>query len=255
MLPKRTIGRTGVEGSILGFGCMRLPLAGPRPDQIDRDLAISMIRNAIDGGVNYVDTAYPYHPVAGREKPGASEPLVAEALSGGYREKVLLATKLPTWLVETRRDMDRLLDEQLGRLGVRRLDFSLAHNLNAGVWDNLQALDLRGFMDSAVKDGRIRFPAFSFHDNYALFEKIVGYYDWSFAQIQYNYLDRDYQAGRRGVELAASKGMGLVVMEPLRGGFLVDLVSEACREILRKARPDWSLPAWGLNWLWNQPEV
>ena len=170
MIQKRTIGRTGVETSILGFGCMRLPLVGPNPDQIDRDQAVAMIREAVDSGVNYVDTAYHYHPVAGREKPGASEPLVAEALSGGYRERVILATKLPTWLVETRRDMDRLLDEQLRRLDTKRLDFYLAHNLNASVWNKMLDLDLRGFMDEAVKDGRIRFPAFSFHDNYDLFD-------------------------------------------------------------------------------------
>ena len=255
MIAKRKIGQTGLAASILGFGCMRLPLRGPNPDQIDRDLAIGMIREAIDRGVNYVDTAYPYHPIAGRSSPGASEPLVAEALAGGYRERTLLATKLPTWLVQSRKDMDRFLDDQLRRLDVRQLDFYLAHNLNASVWEGLVANDLFGFLDEAVKDGRIRFPAFSFHDNYDLFEKIVTSYDWSFAQIQYNYLDKDFQAGRKGVELAAGRGMGLVVMEPLRGGYLVDLVPDAPKAVFAAARPDWSLPAWGLNWLWNQPEL
>ena len=255
MIAKRAIGRTGVETSILGFGCMRLPLVGPKPDQIDRDQAIAMIRESIDRGVNYVDTAYPYHPIAGRENPGASEPLVAEALAGGYRERTILATKLPTWLVQSRADMDRFLDEQLKRLGVRTIDFYLAHNLNVSVWDSMISLGLREFMDEAVKDGRIRFPAFSFHDSYSLFETIVTSYDWSFAQIQYNYLDKDYQAGRRGVELAHGRGMGLVVMEPLRGGYLVDLMPESQKKVLAKARPGWSLPAWGFHWLWSQPEL
>jgi predicted aldo/keto reductase-like oxidoreductase len=256
MIPQRTIGRTGEKGSLLGFGCMRLPLNGPTPDFIDRDLAVSMIRTAIDRGVNYVDTAYPYHPgPGGRESPGASEPLVADALAGGYREKVLLATKLPTWLVKKRSDMDRFLDEQLKRLKVPAVDFYLAHNLNASVWDGLLEMGLREFFDSAVKDGRIRYPAFSFHDIYSLFERIVTSYDWAMGQIQYNYLDQNFQAGRKGVELAASRGMGLVIMEPLRGGFLVNHVPPEPRAWLNQARPDWSLPAWGLNWLWNQPEI
>jgi predicted aldo/keto reductase-like oxidoreductase len=255
-IAKRPIGKTGEQVSLLGFGCMRLPLTGPSPDMIDRELAIRMIRTAIDRGVNYIDTAYAYHPGGGgRDAPGASEPLVAETLADGYREKVLLATKLPTWLVKTRADMDRFLDQQLKRLNVSTIDFYLAHNLNAAVWDRLVALGMKEFFDGAVKDGRIRFPAFSFHDVYQLFERIVDSYDWALAQIQYNYLDRDYQAGQRGVKLAASRGMGLVIMEPLRGGFLVNHVPPNARSILTEVRQDWSLPAWGLNWLWNQPEI
>jgi predicted aldo/keto reductase-like oxidoreductase len=255
MIEKRPIGRTGESASILGFGCMRLPLKSSYPEDIDKELAIDMIRSAIDRGVNYVDTAYPYHSGVNRNSPGASEPLVAEALADGYREKVLLATKLPTWLVNTRSDMDRLLDVQLKRLRVSRIDFYLAHNLNSSVWDNLVECKLFDFMDSAVKDGRIRYPGFSFHDQYPLFEKIVGSYDWAMGQIQYNYLDRDFQAGQKGLKLAHSKGIGVVIMEPLRGGFLVNHMAPAPREILKKARPDWTLPAWGFNWLWNQPEI
>ncbi|MDR1677007.1 MAG: aldo/keto reductase, partial [Deltaproteobacteria bacterium] len=192
MITKRKLGQTGESATILGFGCMRLPLKGPSPDDIDTELATNMIRTAIDRGVNYIDTAYPYHSAGTRNNPGASEPLVAEALADGYREKVLLATKLPTWLITSRSDMDRYLDEQLKRLRVSRIDFYLAHNLNVSVWDNLVNFGLREFMDSAVKDGRIGYPAFSFHDNYSLFERIVVSYDWAMAQIQYNYLDRDF---------------------------------------------------------------
>jgi predicted aldo/keto reductase-like oxidoreductase len=255
MIQKRLLGRSGAEGTILGFGCMRLPLNGPKLDNIDLELATNMLRKAIDRGVNYVDTAYPYHSGGTRQTPGASEPFVAQALAGGYREKVLLATKLPTWMVESHDDMNKLLDSQLKRLDVRQIDFYLAHNINISVWDKLISLGMREFYDEAVKDGRIRFPSFSFHDSFSLFEKVVNGYDWVMGQIQYNYLDQDYQAGIRGVKLASLKGMALVVMEPLRGGFLVRQVPDEPLKLLKSVRPDWSLPAWGLNWVWNQPEV
>ncbi|MDR2141407.1 MAG: aldo/keto reductase [Deltaproteobacteria bacterium] len=254
MIKKRLLGQSGVEGSILGFGCMRLPLNGPKAADIDIDLATRMLRLAIDRGINYVDTAYPYHSPGTRETPGASEPFVAQALKGGYREKVLLATKLPTWLVDSQAKMHQLLDFQLKRLDVRQIDFYLAHNINVSVWEKLLALGLRKFFDEAVRDGRIRFPSFSFHDNYALFEKVVSGYDWVMGQVQYNYLDHKYQAGQAGVRLAARKGLAVVVMEPLRGGFLVSQVPEEPTQVLKEARPDWTLPAWGFNWLWNQPE-
>ncbi|MDR1577596.1 MAG: aldo/keto reductase [Deltaproteobacteria bacterium] len=254
MIKKRLMGQTGVEGTILGFGCMRLPLNGPKPDNIDIELSTKMLRLAIDRGVNYVDTAYPYHSGGTRQTPGASELFVAEALKGGYREKVLLATKLPTWLVESRSHMHQLLDFQLKRLDVRQLDFYLAHNINISVWDKLISLGLREFFDEAVRDGRIRFPSFSFHDNFSLFERVITSYDWVMAQVQYNYLDVNYQSGQAGVRLANQKGVAVVVMEPLRGGFLVSQVPEEPQSVLRRIRPDWSLPAWGFNWLWNQPE-
>jgi predicted aldo/keto reductase-like oxidoreductase len=123
------------------------------------------------------------------------------------------------------------------------------------VWDKLLAIGLREFFDEAVKDGRIRFPSFSFHDHYPLFEKVLNSYDWVMAQVQYNYLDKDYQAGYAGVQLAAEKGVGVVVMEPLRGGMLVNDVPKSSVEILKAARPNWTLPAWGFNWLWSQKEL
>ncbi|MDR2421788.1 MAG: aldo/keto reductase [Deltaproteobacteria bacterium] len=254
-MEKRLMGKSGAEGTILGFGCMRLPLAGPKPDDIDIDLATKMLRTAIDRGVNYVDTAYPYHSGGTREAPGASEPFVAQALKNGYREKVHLATKLPTWMVKSRAQMNQLLDFQLKRLDVRRIDFYLAHNINGTVWDELLALGLREFFDEAVRDGRILYPSFSFHDSYSLFERVVNSYDWVMAQVQYNYMDEDYQAGQAGVRLAAQKGLAVVIMEPLRGGFLVTQVPQEPQDALKKVRPDWSLPAWGFNWLWAQPEL
>ncbi|MDR2612695.1 MAG: aldo/keto reductase [Deltaproteobacteria bacterium] len=251
----RPMGRTGDKASILGFGCMRRPLSGPRPCDIDYDLATRMVRSAIDRGVDYVDTAFAYHSAGTREEPGASEPFLAHALKGGYRERVRLATKLPTWIVKSKADMHRYLDLQLRQLDVRQIDYYLAHNLNVSVWEPMVEYGLLSFLDEAVRDGRIRFPAFSFHDQYPLFEAIVKSYDWSMVQVQYNYLDQDHQAGRAGVGLAASRGMAVVVMEPLRGGFLVKYLPDGPRETFRRIRPGWSLAAWCLNWLWSQPEV
>lgn len=252
---KKIFGRTDRELSILGFGCMRLPLIDPaNPTTIDYDLATDMVRRAIDRGVNYVDTAWPYHGVS-REEPGESEVFVGRALGGGYREKVNLATKLPTWFHTDLKGKHALLDRQLKRLNTASIDFYLAHNLNALCWPGVKDLGLFQFLDEARKDGRIKYVGFSFHDTYALFEEIVGSYPWDFAQIQYNYLDVDYQAGRKGLKLAHDRGMGVVIMEPLRGGFLINHMPAALREKLAAVRPDWSLADWGLRWLWDQPEV
>ena len=255
VMKRRELGKTGESVSILGFGCMRLPVAGPNPACIDEDLAIAMIRKAIDRGVNYLDTAWPYHGAKGIFEPGASEPLVGKALADGYRERVKVATKLPTWLVKTRADMNRTLDLQLKRLQTPCIDFYLAHTLNARYWEAMKQADLAGFFEEARKDGRIKHVGFSFHDRFSIFQEIVEGYDWDFAQIQYNYLDQAYQAGEEGVKLAARKGLGLVIMEPLRGGFLINQVPDALRAHLAGIRPAWSLADWALRWLWNQPEI
>ena len=254
-MKQRTMGKTGEAVSILGFGCMRLPVAGPNPSCIDEDLAIAMIRTAIDQGVNYLDSAWPYHGASGFTEPGASEPLVGRALLGGYREKVKVATKLPSWMVKNRADMNRILDLQLERLQTTHIDFYLAHTLNARYWAAMQEADLAGFLEEARKDGRIKHVGFSFHDRFSVFQDIVEGYDWDFAQIQYNYLDREYQAGEAGLKLAAGKGMGVVVMEPLRGGFLINQMPDRLRAHLAGVRPSWSLADWGLRWLWSQPEI
>ena len=253
---KKTFGKTGLKLSTLGFGCMRLPLTDKQdPASIDYDVATGMLRKAIDRGVNYVDTAYPYHSNQGRTRPGASEPFVGKALKGGYREKVHLATKLPTWLVDSRRKMDELLDEQLKRLETAHIDVYLAHNINTTVWDRMVELGLFDFMDQAKKDGRIKYAGFSFHDHYDIFEKVVASYDWDMTQIQHNYLDVDYQAGRKGLELAAGRGLGMVIMEPLRGGFLIDHMPEEMKTFLAGVRPDWSLADWGLRWVMTRPGI
>lgn len=234
---------------------MRLPLLDPKnPEAIDLDLATAMLHKAVDQGVNYVDTAWPYHSNS-RQNPGESEPFVAQALKGGYREKVFLATKMPTWLVTSRQDMDKYLDAQLKRLGVNHIDFYLAHNMNTLVWPGIKGLGLFDFFDQALKDGRIKYAGFSFHDRFEVFEDILNSYDWTFAQIQYNYLDVDYQAGRRGLQMAAEKGLGTIIMEPLRGGFLIDYLPQHFRVELAAIQPQWSAVDWALRWLWDQPEV
>ena len=231
--------------SILGFGCMRLPVR--ENGEIDEDVATGMLRYAIDHGVNYVDTAYPYHN-------GASEPFVGRALGDGYRNKVHLATKLPSWLIKSREDMDKYLDEQLVRLRTENIDFYLVHGLVQPFWENLSALGVTDFLDDAIADGRIRYAGFSFHDTTKLFKEIVDSYNWTFAQIQYNFMDEHYQAGTAGLKYAAKKGLGIVVMEPIRGGLLAkDLAG--IREIWQKAKVRHQPAEWALRWVWNHPEV
>ena len=231
--------------SILGFGCMRLPVTAD--GHIDEEQSTDMIRYAIDNGVNYIDTAYPY-------LNGESEPFVGRALAGGYRKKVNLATKLPSWLIKSREDMDKYLDEQLSRLKTDHIDFYLVHGLNSMFWENLSTLRVTEFLDDAIADGRIRYAGFSFHDNLPLFKEIIDSYEWTFTQIQYNFMDEQYQAGTKGLEYAAKKGLGIIVMEPIRGGLLSrDL--KGISEIWQTAEKHHEPAEWALRWVWNHPEV
>jgi len=247
----RRFGKLDWQASALGFGCMRLPtLDGKRGDRnIDEAEALRIIRHAIDNGVNYVDTAYPYHE-------GQSEVVLGKALEGGYRERVKLATKLPVWMVTGPADFDRLLNEQLQKLQTRHIDFYLLHSLTRSRWRNVVLKHhLLDQAEAALADGRIRHLGFSMHDDYACFEEIVnGSERWSFCQIQYNYMDTENQAGTRGLKLAASKGLAVVVMEPLMGGRLVDPPKDV-REAMERFPVRRSPVQWGLEWVWDQPEV
>lgn len=245
----RKFPRCNHDISILGFGCMRLPLAGDEQNvgKVDEQRAIDMIRTAIDNGLNYIDTAYPYHD-------GESELIVGKALKNGYRRKIFLATKLPSWLITKREDMDRYLDEQLKKLDTDHIDFYLLHGLNGETWENLSRLGVLEFLDIARADGRIKYPAFSFHDQFPVFQKIVDAYEWIFAQIQYNYMDEKNQAGIQGLRYAAERGLGIVIMEPLRGGLLSGDVPVIHQHIINA--PVRRTPSeWGLRWVWNHPEV
>jgi len=250
----RKYGKTNEMVSVLGFGCMRLPIIGDNPTNIDEEKAIKMIRHAIDEGVNYVDTAYPYHGT-GMGHGGASEPFVAKALKDGYRQRVKLATKLPSWLIKTRADMDNYLNEQLERLQTDTIDFYLVHTLSSATWPILKEAGIVEFLDQAIKDGRIKHAGFSFHERIGLFKEIVDYYDWSFCQIQYNYLDEEYQAGKEGLEYAAKKGLGIAIMEPLRGGKIAENLPTEALEFFDQAAVKRTPAEWALRWVWNHSEV
>jgi uncharacterized protein len=242
----RKMPKTGDELSILGFGCMRL--ASKADGSIDEDRAIWQVRYAIDHGVNYVDTAWPYHM-------GQSEPFVGRALLGGYRENVKLATKLPSWLIEKREDMDKYLDAQLAKLQTDHIDYYLVHALVGDLWDKVETLGIKEFLTRAKADGRIRNAGFSFHGASEDFARIVDAYPWDFCQIQYNFLDEKNQAGKKGLEYAASKGLGVVIMEPLRGGNLTKTVPPAIQEIWNEAPVKRTPAEWALRWIWNHPGV
>jgi predicted aldo/keto reductase-like oxidoreductase len=238
--------KNGDELSILGFGCMRLPM---KDGKIDEARAINQIHHAIDHGVNYVDTAWPYHA-------GESETLLGKALRGGYRNKVKVATKLPSWMIKTRADMDRYLNAQLGKLGTDHIDYYLLHSLDGTAWDNLERLGVLEFLAQAQKDGRIVNAGFSFHGLADDFIRIVDAHPWVFCQIQYNYLDQNYQAGTKGLEHAAAKGLGVIVMEPLRGGNLgLATPPPAVKAIWSEASHSRTPAEWALRWVWNRPEV
>ncbi|MHB8164780.1 MAG: aldo/keto reductase [Methanoregula sp.] len=241
----RKMNRTDGKLSILGFGCMRLPQT--TDFTIDEPKATAMVHYAIDRGVNYIDTAFVYHN-------GQSEPFVGRALSDGYRERVNLATKMPVWDVGSRKDMDRILEEQLKQLNTDHLDFYLLHGLTRSSWNDMVLLNVGEFLDGAIADGRIRYAGFSFHDNTQVFKEIVDAYPWTFAQIQYNYMDEHYQAGTGGLNYAAEKGLGIVIMEPLRGGVLARETAET-KKLWASGGYSRTAAEWGLRWLWNRPEI
>jgi predicted aldo/keto reductase-like oxidoreductase len=243
----RPFGQLDWQVSALGFGAMRLPQTSDDPADIDEPLATRMIRHAIDNGLNYVDTAYAYHR-------GKSEAFVGRVLKDGYRERVRLATKLPCWLVEKSDDFDKYLNEQLQRLGVEHIDFYLLHSLDKESWHKVRDFGVLPWAEGALADGRIRYLGFSFHDDNATFTEIVDAYDWTFCQIQYNYMDIERQAGTKGLQYAASKGLAVVIMEPLLGGRLARPPAriQALWDSTAKQR---TAADWALQWLWDQPEV
>lgn len=246
----RKFGKLDFEASALGFGTMRLPTTdgNPMSKNIDEAPAISMIREAIDAGVNYVDTAHFYHR-------GASEIVTGKALLDGYREKVKLATKLPVYVMQSSDDFDTLLNKQLEKLQTDHIDFYLLHALNEGHWrGKVLPFGLLDHLRRAKEDGRIRHAGFSFHDGYPVFTEMVDAFPWDFCQIQLNYLNVNYQAGVKGLHYAADSGLPVVVMEPLLGGKLAT-PPKGVVEIFEAVDPEKSPVEWALDFLWDMPEV
>ncbi|MEM2941486.1 MAG: aldo/keto reductase [Thermoproteota archaeon] len=242
----RRFGKLDWRVSALGFGAMRLPVVGDDHSKVDEPEAIRMIRYAIDNGVNYVDTAYPYHG-------GNGEIVVGNALKDGYRERIRLATKMPTWLINSKEDMDRIFNEQLKKLQTDYVDMYLLHSLDKGRWKKMKSLNVFDWAERVVSEDRIKYLGFSFHDSFEVFKEIVDGYDkWVFCQIQYNYENENIQAGTKGLKYAAGKGLGVVIMEPLLGGALAN-PPPAVKQIWDEAGKHPVETA--LQWLWSKPEV
>jgi hypothetical protein len=240
----KKMNNTGEEVSILGFGCMRFPTES---DKIDKEESFKMMKYAYDMGINYYDTAYPYHN-------GESEKVLGEFLQTIDRSKVFVATKLPTWLINNEEDYEKYFNEQLEKLQTDYIDFYLIHTIVGGLWKKLKETDGLKFLDKKLSEGKIKHAGFSFHGGTKLFKEVIDSYHWEFCQIQYNYVDEEFQAGKEGLLYAYDKGVDTIIMEPLRGGSLTK-VNEEIRNTLDKAEKKRSPAEWALRWLWNQKEV
>lgn len=244
----RTFSKTGEEISLLGFGTMRLPVIGGEDGNINEEEAIKMIRSAIDKGVNYVDTAYKYHE-------GNSEIVVGKALKDGYREKVFLADKMPIWLLRSEEDLETIFQDQLDKLNVDVIDFYLVHNITAPLWKRVLKYNVIEFLEKKKAEGKIKQLGFSFHDSLDLFKEVVNHYPWDFCQIQLNYMDVEFQAGLQGLKYAAAKDIPVIIMEPLKGGKLTDILPESIEAYWEKAPVKRTPAEWALRWVADFPEV
>jgi predicted aldo/keto reductase-like oxidoreductase len=244
---------SGEKLSVLGFGCMRLPAPGGRKvtilSAIDKERAANQIRYAIDRGVNYLDTAYPYHA-------GSSESFLGEyVLKDGCREKVNIATKLPCMSINKKENIEEIFNRQLQNLHVDYIDYYLLHSLTGALWDKMLSFGIRDFMDKIRKQGKVRHMGFSFHDAKDEFIRIVDGYNWEFAQVQFNILDEHAQAGIAGIKYAHAQGLGIIVMEPLRGGALARQAPKEAQKIYDGAPVKRSPADWALRWVWDHPEI
>ena len=242
----RTMGKLGIKSSAFGLGCMRFNGAPSGDSVIDEQKAVSLIRRTIDGGVNYIDTAYVY-------LNKTSEIVLGKALLDGYRDRVTIATKMPAEAVKDRESMQALLDEELRKLQTDHIDFYLMHGINKEKWEYFKSIGAPQFFDDMKKEGKIRYKCFSFHGPYDEFEYILNDCDWDMVQIQYNFMDINNQAGTRGLELAGSKGIPVVIMEGLLGGRLANAPDNV--QALYDAYPVKRTPVeWAFRWLCNHPE-
>jgi predicted aldo/keto reductase-like oxidoreductase len=245
----RVFPKTGENISLLGFGCMRLPVLDGVHEKIDEAESVKMIRHAIDNGVNYVDTAYMYHG-------GNSEIVLSKALKDGYREKVLVADKFPIVFAKKAEDVPRIFDEQLKRLDVDCIDMYLMHNIHEGSWGAVKNLDLMTFFNEKQAQGLIKHKGFSYHGGtFDLFKEVIDAFPWDFCQIQLNYMDVKVQAGVEGLKYAFSKGVPVVIMEPLKGGKLTDILPESVRKYWDGVEIKRTPAERALRWVANFPEV
>lgn len=244
-MEKRKLEKLGIETSLLGFGCMRFPTTSE--GKIDEPKAEEMIDKAIAAGVNYIDTAYPYHDKQ-------SEPFVGKVLKKYPRNSFYLATKLPVWLVETKTDIERIFEEQLERLQTDYIDFYLLHAMNKERFDKMKEIGCMDVLEAKRAEGKIKYIGFSFHDSYEVFEEAIGEREWDFCQIQLNYMDADEQAGLKGYELAASKGIPVVVMEPIKGGSLASFAEDITSEF-KRLDADASVASFALRWVGSLPGI
>ena len=244
-MEKRKLEKLGIETSLLGFGCMRFPTTSE--GKINEPEAEKMLDRAISAGVNYIDTAYPYHG-------GDSERLVGKALKKYDRNSLYLATKLPVWLVNSLEDVDRLFNEQLEKLQTDYIDFYLMHALGKDRFEAMVKLGVVEKLEELKKQGKIRYLGFSFHDSYEAFEHIINYREWDFCQIQLNYMDAEEQAGLRGYKLAEEKGVPLVIMEPVKGGSLAAFAEDITSRF-RSLQPDATAASFALRWVGSLPGV
>ena len=235
----RKMDKLGIETSLLGYGCMRFPTTAD--GKIDRMESAKLLKKAMDAGVNYYDTAYPYHN-------GESEPFVGEFLKDYPRDSFYLATKLPVWDVKSVADAERIFVHQLERLQTDYIDFYLMHAMNKERWDKMLSLGVVEYLEKLKEEGKIRYLGFSFHDDYEVFEEILCYRDWDFCQIQFNYMDTQEQAGLKGYELAEKKQVPLVIMEPVKGGSLANF-GEDINEKFRELDPNASVASFALRFV------
>jgi predicted aldo/keto reductase-like oxidoreductase len=247
----RKLGKTNLEVSALGFGAMRMPMIGATgpmsgfdPNvKIDEVKAAEMFQHALEQGINYFDTAYGYHA-------GQSEIFVGKMLRE-HRSKVMIATKLPLWNIQKSEELEKIFSEQLQKLQTDYVDVYLVHGLGANTWETAKKFGVLEFMDKLVKSGRIRFAGFSFHDELNIFKEIINAYDWSVCQIQFNFYDQDAQAGREGLAYAAARNIGVIAMEPLRGGKIVNKIPPEIQALWDNAPVRKSPVEWAMRWVWN----
>ena len=244
-MEKRKMDNLGIETSLLGFGCMRFPTNGE--GKIDRVQARAMLEKALAAGVNYIDTAWPYHG-------GESELFVGEVLKEHPRDSFYLATKLPVWEVKSLEDVDRIFNRQLEKLQTEYIDFYLMHAMNGGSWKQMLELGVVERLEQIKAEGKIRYLGFSFHDGYKAFEEILSYRDWDFCQIQLNYMDAEEQAGLKGYALAEKNGVPMVIMEPVKGGSLAAFAPDIS-EKFHAHDPQASMASFALRWVGTLPNV